>query len=603
MPEDLNNEAVNSSGQITVQRQNLEIDQPDDDLCLAIDNAIDDSQGLKQKNDNQGKVNKSYWRTGGKEQDDLIIHPRHSKARLNRIFTDVETMIPILTSEEPEGILTGIEDNNIKSQTQLATSMAWDKYKMQYHMQKLARHWLIYKVGVLKYRWDKVKGFTTENVITRKIGFDKRATSKQNCEFIWEEMEDSVENLKDKVPKAADELISQFGEKAKKTKVKYHEFWGGNGKWVVWKYDKIVLDKMENPNFDYENPENNIFDEPQFPYLLLNVFNLGDENSLYDDTGCIEVAAPTQDGINDLERLILDLNRGRKRTMIADGGVVTEKQAQSLVNDIGDDIIRVGDTKGNVAGAIQMLQPGVPDGGMFQNLGSLQAEVDNIFGIHPTAKGEQGQGHETAKGRQMIIQGDYGRIDMIVRNMEGVAEEWFNAYLQMMKVYSTQPEKFDNGEEQTLFDASIVPHGALVLVKKGSTLPTDEISKREAAMKLAQMDLIDPKTMLDELGYPNPEEMANKLYEWLLAQGKLKVMPGQQQQPQGQPGAQPGQGANPQAEQAAQRIQQMIQSRQFQQLPPDQQAAFIQKAKMTLQQVNQPNGSQPQPQPAPAVAQ
>jgi hypothetical protein len=175
--------------------------------------------------------------------------------------------------------------------------------------------------------------------------------------------------------------------------------------------------------------------------------------------------------------------------------------------------------------------------------------------------------------------------------------------LQMMKIYSTQPEKFDNGKEQTTFDASIVPHGALVLVKKGSTLPTDEISKREAAMKLAQMDLIDPKTMLDELGYPNPEEMANKLYEWLLAQGKLKVMPGQQQQPQGQPGAQPGQGANPQAEQAAERIQQMLQSPQFQQLPPDQQAAFIQKAKMTLQQVNQPNGSQPQPQPAPAVAQ
>jgi len=580
---------------ITSVRLGLDFNEPDDDLIQAIDNAIKDSNQLKLKNDKQGKTNKLYWQYGGQVENDAVIHPKQSKTRMNRIFTDVETLIPILTSEEPEPIAVGTEDNQVKTITQKAGGNAWDKYKMQRKFQQLARHWVLYRVGVLKYRWEKGKGFITENVFPKKIGFDKRATTIENCEYIWEELEDSVGEVIKKFPKAKDDLENQFSKKGMKTKIKYHEFWGGGGSWVVWKYDKLVLDKEKNMNFDYDNQENNIFDEPEFPYILLNVFSLGDENSLYDETTPVEVASPTQDGINDLERLILDLNKGRKRVIMVDGAAVSEKQAQSLVNDIGDDLIRIENAHGNLSSAAQLLQAGVPDSGMFNNLMELLNEVDNIFGIHSTTKGSQ-EHKETAKGRQLLMSGDYGRIDMIVRNMEECAEKWFNAYLQMCKVYADQPEKFDDGENRFTFDPSTVPYGVRMIVKKGSTLPTDEISKREAALNLAKMGLVDPETMYDELGFPNSPEMANKLYQWLIAQGKLQSIPGQAQpqlmgqpSPQGQPNAPQ---SDPMAQQA-QRVEQMIQSPQFQQLPDNEKLAFVQKAKAALSQGGQPQQGVP----------
>ena len=419
----------------------------------------------------------------------------------------------------------------------------------------------------------------------KKIGFDKRATSKDNCEFMWEELEDNVENIIEKFPSSKKELENQFSNKGLKSKIKYIEFWGGGGEWVAWKFEKLIFDKMKNPNYDYEIQENNIFDKPEFPYLLLNVFTLGDDNSLYDETTPVEVAQPTQEAINDLERLILDLNKGRKRTWVVNG-TVSEKIAQSLVNETGDLLMRIGDAKENVSAAVQLVQAGVPDAGMFNNLMDLLSEVDNIFGIHSTTKGSQGQ-KETARGRQLLMQGDYGRLDMIVRNMEECFESWFNAYIHMSKVYATQPEVFDDGKNPFTFDPTAVPYGTRIIIKKGSTLPTDEISKRDSATELAKMGLIDPKSMFDELGYPNPEEMAQSLMQWLQAQGKL---PGMQPQMQPGKGGQPGASQGDPMEAQAQRVQQMIQTPEFQQLPNDKKLQFVQQAKAALNQ----GGGQPQ---------
>ena len=71
-----------------------------------------------------------------------------------------------------------------------------------------------------------------------------------------------------------------------KSKVKYVEFWGGNGEWVVWKFGRYILEKKKNPNFDYGDMGGNngqtfnLFKKPRKPYLTLSVFNLG--KTVYD---------------------------------------------------------------------------------------------------------------------------------------------------------------------------------------------------------------------------------------------------------------------------------------------------------------------------------
>jgi len=249
-------------------RQNLEYGKSDEELLIAINNAIEDSKELKRKIDDIGKRNKKFWRDGS-DKDPSQIHPAKANIVINRIFTDVETAIPILTSEVPEPTVVGVTDNDIQERIQKGLQIAYEvKYKLQAKLQSLLRHWFLFRLGVLKYRWDIYQGLLTENVLTRKIGFDRRATSLENCEYIYEELEDTVGNLMEKFPSKRKQIQEMAGEKTPKSKIKYIEFWGGGGEWVCWKLGSYILEKKKNPNFDYENEDNNIFEKPKFPYIL-----------------------------------------------------------------------------------------------------------------------------------------------------------------------------------------------------------------------------------------------------------------------------------------------------------------------------------------------
>ena len=593
MAEDLNN---------TVQsfRKNLEYDASDEELLSAIEKAMGESKPLKLLMDNVGENNQQYWERG-KSKDAMVFHPKKSKTVVNRIFTDIETSIPIITSETPEPTILGDVDNDHKINIQKALESAYDvKYKMQLKVQNMLRSWFLNRVGILKYRWDKEKGFITENVVPNKMGFDKRATSINNCEYMWEDMEDTAGNLIEKFPSHKDEILQLVGDKkTSKSKIKYTEFWGGNSEWVAWRLNQIILDKKKNPNYDFDNLENNLFEQSEFPYIFLNVFNLGKDTSLYDSTSLVEECIPIQDAVNALEQQIYDLNEGRKRVWVAAGTAISEKKAQSLVNETGDLCVYLDRAEAAKDGLFQ-VQSGVPDAGMYNNLTHLLSEIDNIMGMHSTTRGERGS-QETATGRQLLVGSDYGRLDLIVRNVEECIEYWFNALLQMITIYSLEGVSVNDGKQTYTLKPGDIPKGIRIMVTKGSTLPTDDKTKRDNAMQLAQMDMIDPKTLFEEMGYPNVDERVQELYQWLQATGKIApqqptmgtpVQGGVMGQPQGQTpvvGQPGGQGTDAEGQKQAQiqKVQQIIQSPQFQQLPPEEQQKYLQQAKQVVQKIKQ----------------
>jgi hypothetical protein len=161
----------------------------------------------------------------------------------------------------------------------------------------------------------------------------------------------------------------------------------------------------------------------------------------------------------------------------------------------------------------------------------------------------------------------------------------------MQKVYATEAEVLSNGTETIELRAEEIPNNIKILVKKGSTLPIDKRSKMENAMKLATAGMIDPTTLFEEMGFPAAEERANKLKEWLTLQGKIQPQLGM---PAGMPqgaGAIPG-GAgtvpagaggvmptgSPQEQQLA-RLQAILSSPEFKQLPPEQQQEYVGRAR------------------------
>ena len=552
-------------------RTGLEYDKPDDELLFAIDSAINESKELKSKMDKVADFNFDYWQKGTHE-DLTKIHPTKSKVVVNRIFTDMETSIPIITSETPEPAILGAIDNNAKTKIIKALDNAYDvSSKMQQVLQVMVRSWYISRIGIIKYRFDGEKCIT-ENVSPRNIGFDGRATGiYRDCEYVWEQLEDTQENLIAKFPKKKKEIEQIFGQdKTPKSKIRYIEFWGGGGEWVCWKLKNIILDKKKNPNFDYDNPDNNLFEKPRFPYIILNVFHTGKGNGLYDETSLIEECAPIQESVNKLEQIIFDLNEGRKRVWIASGEAISEEKAQKLINETGDLMVYL-DRKGN-KDAVGQVQAGNPDSGMYNNLTHLLGEIDNIMGMHSTTRGERAQ-QETATGRQLLVGSDYGRMDLIVRNLEQCAEDWFNAYLQMLKVYQ-YGEVFGEDGGQVELRADEIPTNISIMVTKGSTLPIDDKSKKDNAIALAQMGMIDPQSLLEEMGYPDTEERVQRLYQWLAATGRMN--------PQAV-GAQ--QGGEQVQEQQLQRIQSLVNLPQFKQLPESEQREYLQQARQAVAKV------------------
>ena len=570
-------------------RKNLDYDAKDDDLVSAIDTAMADSKVLKGKMDERGRTNKTYWKKGTMS-DDTKYHPKKSRVICNRIFADIETMIPIITSETPEPTVVGPGMNNdVQFRVQKGLNIAYEVvYKMKQKTQQLIRHWFLNMIGIMKYRWD-TDGFTCELVLARKVGFDPKATSFDNCGYFWEEIEIELDALKAKFPKKEKEIEAVYPQGGKKSKVYYIEFWGGGGEWYVCKLKSksSILSKKKNPNFDYKNPENNIFKKPKFPYLIFNVMNLGDDASLYDDVGLIEVAASIQEDATKTKRQISDLNEGQKRVWTVSAEAMSEEEAQKLVDKTGDFVVRY-DRKAP-ANALTQVQSGKPDASLFNNLDQSLSEIDNILGAHSTTRGERGQ-QETLGGRKLLMGSDYGRLDMIVQNLEDFLENWYNAYLHMIKVYADQPVMLIGAEDTVEIKPEEIPSKILIMVKKGSTLPIDRRTKREEAIQLSQIGSIDPGTLFEEMGYPNVQKRVADLYKWLAATGKIN--------PQALMGMQEplGQGL----EKGLQNIQQIMKSPEFEKLPPEEQMQFVKQAKGVVQQMKgqgvQPQGGQPNAQ-------
>ena len=552
---------------ILTERRSLEFRAKDEDLLRAINNAVFEAKSLKEIADKVGKKNELYWEKGTDIKSDTI-HPKKANIVDNRIFMSVETILPMITSQTPEPSILGIRDNNdLREKLVKVLTIAYEvKQRLQLKLQSVIRHWFLYKIGVWKYRWDK--GFITETVRPEKMGFDPRATEKDNCEYMFEWMEDSIENLMTKFPKKKKEIIAQYTKDKRKAKVKYLEFWGEGGKWVVWKLGGILLDKQKNPNFDYKNEENNLFKKPQFPYLLLKVFNLG--KNLYDDSSLIEQAISLQDSVNKRKNQISDLTDEQKKLIIASSRAISKQALQESIDKYG--YMGLWLDNGEISDV--QVTGGQTDAYIFNDLAQSIGEIDNIMGTHSTTRGERKE-QETLGGRKLLTSADYGRVETIILNIEQLMEDWYNAYLHLLKVYSLEDSEFDNGEETIVLSREEIPKGTLVMVKKGSTLPVDKAARAEMAVKLAQFNFIDPLTLFEELGYGKAEERTEKLYEWLARTGKI------------QPGSTGQQGVgeeSPGIRQLA-TLRQIMTSEQFRSLPPERQRPLVERARAIVNRI------------------
>jgi len=555
---------------ILSERKAIELDMKDDELVRLIDTRINEARSVKDKIDTKADKNEKYWL--GNQLDLTKIPESRSKAVDNKIYMATETMVPILTSSVPEPEIEGPIDNEIRDQIQQMLKLNYEIiHTMPAKLREFARNWMIGYVGVLKYRWDKQKGFQTETVNWRKIGFDPVATRLNECDFVYEWMDSTLKELTERFPDAKDKIIKRYGKDKLGSKVRYVEYWGNGGEWVCWKLKDIVLDKMKNPNWDY-NGKNNILKKQIFPYIVGKYFSTN--KSIYDETSVIEQAIPIQDLINKRKNQISDMCDMNKRFWIASSVAISREDFQKFVNQVGERGLYV--EGGDIAQIQQLL--GKMDQSYFNDLVQSTSEIDNIFGTHSTTRGER-QGRETALGRQILFQSDLGRMAGIVEDViEQTIEDWYNILLHMYKVYSRSGLKYEDGSINIDIPRDAIPDNAVVLVKKGTSTPLDRASRIQLAMQQAQLDRIDPETQYEELGYPKARERAEKLKAWLREEGKLAPTEAAQEE------AGKKEATDVQDSQMM-RLQNIMSSERFKALGPEEQQAFIEQARQVVAKI------------------
>jgi hypothetical protein len=169
-------------------------------------------------------------------------------------------------------------------------------------------------------------------------------------------------------------------------------------------------------------------------------------------------------------------------------------------------------------------------------------QVYNIMGV----RGSTAQGiinEKTVRGKIEIKGQDVDRLGLVIEQIEQFVDHLYNLAVQTIYVYYDE-EKASRalGPERAARYMALLKSGPsrrlIVSVKEGSTVPQDPLLRRNEAIDLWAAGAIDPETLFERLSFPNPQEMAAKLFAFKSGQPPEGMAP---PEPPAPPQAIPGQ--------------------------------------------------------------
>jgi hypothetical protein len=506
------------------------IDSKDDDLVRMIDSRISGATKENEALKKEGKRNECYW--GTDQLKGISLRYFNSRIVQNRIYMGTETMVPIITTKPAEPVISIHDDDEEDSEDSKGFIEALDKVLMDkysdedYPQQKLfemiARHLLLYKIGIPKIIWDKsIDDYLVEYVHPHKIILGTEGHYNQDV-WIAQWMEKSLKELVTMFSEKEDNIMANLfpGSKVSmeqygNTPVGFWEYWPEDGSYVVWKMNNVILQKKRNPYLIWKDDktfdrEKNHFNYPHKPFMFLNSQNLG--RYVWDDTSPISQGISMQDGVNYMQRIITDTARDQGILVGAEEAIDRDE----LGKYTGAPDHKLSIKGGDPSRALFRVQPKQLAPFIQDNLMHLEGALDNIMGTHSTTRGERSKA--PTLGQDLLSkEADYGRIDAIVRGVERVASEIYNWEIQMMMV-KYKKEHYQrilgkkNGEKLFKDIKDYNKRGIKIVVKPGSTLPTDKTSQRQEALDLAKMNKISDLDLFERMDFPNAREMAKNLY-------------------------------------------------------------------------------------------
>lgn len=462
----------------------------------------------------------------------------------NRILTAVEVLLPMLTAQIPQPIVT--EGNDTDASRELARDLE-DTLIAQYEdmgikqaITMALRHLLGgQRAGILKLYFDSDGGqrlpdgtrkgaITCDYVRPAKVVFDAEASDPENIPLIAEYMTATIEELCIYFPMAKAEIYKHFGIK-KGTKqqlarrvgyqsVEFTYYKDGQPEeaiaWVVGQ--ELYLDARKNPNWNYDEFEKmpdgkyrrlNYLDAPRKSYFLLNHINLG--KYVLDDTSLAEQAHPLQDVLEKRGRQIVENADQAASGLVLNSAMISIEDAKRLIGDPSEKIMVDGDV--NKAATRLPYNP-LPQY-VINDKADARMEIDNIFGANAPLRGEA-SGSDTLGAEVLSQRANSGRLQTITNAVERLCSQLYPFLVQMMKVYWDEDEivRYTPAEGKTRFiswNSTKVEDGVKVRVKEGSAMPKDRQQQKTDAIAL--QPTLDPLTLAEMMHLPNPKEIAKRV--------------------------------------------------------------------------------------------
>lgn len=532
----------------------LTLNLSDEDIARIINTRVDDSEAYWDKelslSSKRDEAEAAYL---GLREDPDPLYDHDTRYKNNRILTAIETLIPLALSQVPEPVVT--EANDTEGSRELARNLRmallalYEDLFLKEKLEMVARHLLIgYRLGVMKYRWDGsygrknedgeyAGGICVETVRPQRVVIEQKTQwgKSDDVPLVAEYMSGTVEELCLRFPKKVYEIYKEFGAQNKKSPVLssivgYSEVWFthyGNGKneAVMWKYRNTVLDKMKNPNYNYDEYSkdeegkmiyNNFFDRPMKPYIFFNHLNLG--RFLIDDTSLTDQAVGQQDILAKRGRQIVDNADMANAGLIINSEMVEEGDVAKLIGDPDEKLM----VKGPVGNAAARLPQNLLPNYVMQDKYDARNEIDNLYGTNAPLRGEQSDANTL--GQEIIAQrSNMSRMQTLTNSLENGGTKLYRGLVQMMKVFWDEPTtvKYTGRDGYTThmeFSQDKVEDGVQIRVKGGSLLPRDEASERNSAIQLA--GTIDPLSLAEALNKRDPKEFAKRVVYYQFAMDK-----------------------------------------------------------------------------------
>lgn len=516
---------------IIEQRSVLSYKDSEKKLVQSVDEWINEAKPLHNQFLSKQQKNERYYL--GDQLDFKKLSKYKAKIILNKVWQSLETVIPRATKKLPAPTASlPVEEDNPKqidntkytrNLEDILLSMA-EELNLGQKFKEIIRYQQLYYLGVLKFGYDETEGIWIECIRPQRI----LIPPKNSLDYVMEYHQDTVSSIKRKFAG----MLSE--EEKKEMEIKINEAVKSNGVlvpdaslvgyWEVtlpefkfWKLNNIILKKIRNPHYNFKNEKKNHWKEPLMDYVFSDLWTLGINK--YSQTTLVEQIITLQDSINKRKRQISDNADKAQGTLVAYGAAgATKKETSALQanRDNPDGVTYFADANQGAVAHFggQLLQPYVLDD-MYHTIN----EVDNVFGTHSTTRGEKTPGEETFGGRQLLKESDQERIDELTQMLERMAEKIYNAFAQMIRVHFEKKQYVsylgqDGTSVQMQVDKNIIKDGVKIRVKEGSSLVKDKVTLSSEAILLWQNKAIDPITLYERIGDPQPYKTAERFFLW-----------------------------------------------------------------------------------------